>query len=249
MSNFDKSNSAEGKKGSHHFGNIMKHKGKLELPSILSAQNGRTSELIVPLVILLIFAFIFVIVLPRLSFFSHVIEVDQDAASITAGYMDVGDESIRVTELQKNLYKLNSLAFENITGRFDDTTLKALNNVLAANGKEPAEGCSNECFDFVAGLVLGGNGSTNAGDVGADVTTTTTTAAPVIKQIKVTAASTKLRQHARENSLPLFLLIKDDTYDYIEQSTDAGGNLWYKVVYSPECNGWVNAKDAECIYG
>lgn len=248
MSNFTKNNSTEEKKGSHHFGGIMKSKGKLELPSILSAQNGRASEIVIPLIILFIFAFVFVIVLPRLSFFSHVIDVDQDADSITAGYMDVGDESTRVTELQKNLYKLNSLAFENITGRFDDVTLKALNNVLAANGKEAVEGCSNESFDFVAGLVTGT--STNTGEiVGGDVTTTTTTAAPVIKQIKVTAASTKLRQHARENSLPLFLLIKEDTYDYIEQETDAGGNVWYKVVYSPECNGWVNAKDAECIYG
>jgi len=248
MSNFAKNNSTEGKKGSHHIGGIIKNKGKLELPSILSAQNGRTSEIIVPLIILFIFAFIFVIVLPRLSFFSHVIEVDQNADSITAGYMDVGDESMRVTELQKNLYKLNSLAFENITGKFDDATLTALNNVLTANGREAVEGCSNECYDFVNGLLTGA--STNNGEIpDPNVSATTTTAAPVIKQIKVTAASTKLRQHARENSLPLFLLIKDDTYDYIEQETDAGGNVWYKVVYSPECNGWVNAKDAECIYG
>lgn len=240
MNNFTKNNSGSGK-----------GENSLSLSSMFSAKNGST-EIFLPLAILLVFVFLFVIVLPRFPVFSHVVDVDEGNVSASDVLnIGVGDENAKVTELQKNLFNLKYIAFESITGQFDNATLEALNKALTANGKEAVESCSDETFNFIAGLTTGA--STNTGEGAADpalttTSATTTAAAPVIKQIKVSAASTKLRQHARENSLPLFLLIKGDTYNYIEQATDAGGNIWYKVVYSPECNGWVNAKDAECIY-
>lgn len=234
MNSFTKKDSSSGKGVS-----------AFSLTSLLSAKHGR-SELIIPLAVLFVFVLAFVVVLPRLTVFSHVVEIDPNGAYASASDISIGEENAQVTTLQKNLFVLKYLAFEDISGEFDSTTLEALNRALTSNGKETVANCTDETFNFIAGLV---NGDSTVSAEIVPPATTTTTAAPVIKQIKVTAASTKLRQHARENSLPLFLLIKGDTYDYVEQETDAGGNLWYKVVYSPECNGWVNAKDAECIYG
>lgn len=197
-------------------------------------------EVLVPIAILLVFIIIFAFLLPNLGLFSNKVNVN-DTNNI---YIRIGDQNSDVTTLQKNLCELEYLAFDDITGEFDDNTLTALNKFLSDNQKETADSCTLESFNFV-NYIIAYNATTT---VTTTTVPTTTTTAPVIKNIRITAASTKLRQQAREDSLPLFLLIGGATYQYIEQATDAQGNLWYKVVYSPYCNGWVNAKDAECLY-
>lgn len=222
--------------------NTSKHSSS----SSKTADNGLFAlkgnwEVLLPIAVLAVSIIIFAFILPKFGIFSHKVNVD-DANNI---YMSIGDQNADVTTLQKNLCKLEYLTFDDISGEFDEKTLSALNKFLTDNQKETTDSCTLDSFNFV-NYTIAYNATTTAPTT--TVPTTTTTTAPTITSIRITAASTKLRRAAQEDSLALFLLLSGATYQYIEQATDAQGNLWYKVVYSPDCNGWVNAKDAECLY-
>ena len=208
------------------------------------------------------------VVLPRLEYFTHDIEITDDRNSYGMDYIMPGDESADVTAMQVKLYSLDYLEIDQITGRFDSETLNALNTALEDNGAEAGSSCSYENYSLIMGL--GSSDETDEQQDGGEATeqttppepeqtqpapqeteptTAATTADPnLTMKVCITAESTKLRNSPSQSGTPLYLLLNGATYMGLNEAQDDEGVTWYRIKYSAGQFGWVVSTDVNVYY-
>ena len=209
------------------------------------------------LLVFMLVVFITVFILPRFSVFSHVIDTEAnvvstaDATNVNGNFIEIGAENESVVKLQKALYTLKYLGFDQINGTFDTASLNALNNYLGAvDNKET--GCSYEVYEKILNQAEGisppaptANTAPTAGGEDSPEQTEPQPEQSGVKMVRVTAATTRIRRDPVAGSFAYYLLVKGDEFKYLSETTDASGNLWYKMEYNNEVSGWAIASDLE----
>lgn len=261
------SHGGSGSSHSHHSHHSSKKKS-FDFSRITSVFEGSSLRHMINIIIhgpagrvliYLFIVFLVVFILPRFSCFSHVIDVDgntastSDAVNVNGYFIEVGAENENVVKLQKSLYKLKYLGFDDISGTFDTTTLTAMNNFMG-NTEQKETGCSYDVYEAILNKAEGKaapaapaptSTAQTGNNEGTEQTSTTTQAPSSVKMVRVTAASTRIRREPIAGSFAYYLLVKGDEFKYISETTDASGNRWYKIEYNAEVSGWVIASDVE----
>lgn len=128
---------------------------RMSRSTIMASQNS----IFWPMLCWVIAVAVVAVVLPRMSMFSRVIEIEEQPSSADISvqespdrFIAVGDEGAAVTSLQKALHQLGYLVFDDISGIYDAKTHEAVNLILAAQGIAGTEGCSQDSYNHIIGM-------------------------------------------------------------------------------------------------
>lgn len=246
---------------------LAEENSKPQMPSSYATRQTIDKSIIfLPICVLLTAVVIVAFILPTQPVFSHEIEIDENYSSpvYTVAekneYIAKGSSGEKVTLLQKALYELGELTYDDINGKFDEATLQAVNGVLADNAMEAeSNSCSDESYKFILNLAENSKATTQPTETPNNtesdpITDTETDPAEgdKTKMIRITTEITKVRREPKQSGTALFNANMYEEYKIIEEAVDEQGRNWYRIIfYYTGTNwvyGWINGDDAAVFF-